>query len=91
MGYFMDVFERLTPQEISQEARALFAEERTRKVLNSWFRTREIADAAGQDESFPELRAAAQLEAIVEGLPLDITLTPSSPAPSGTPLPPATR
>ena len=69
----MDVFERLTPQEISQEARALFAEERTRKVLNSWFRTREIADAAGQDESFPELRAAAQLEAIVEGLPLDIS------------------
>lgn len=69
----MDVFERLTPQEISQEARALFAEERTRKVLNGWFRTREIADAAGQDESFPELRVAAQLEAIVEGLPLDIS------------------
>lgn len=42
-------------------------------MLNGWFRTREIADAAGQDESFPELRAAAQLEAIVEGLPLDIS------------------
>lgn len=72
----MKSFEFLTPEDISEKAKKLYREEReTHKVLNGWFLSREISadtdEACG--ESFPELRAACELEAIIEQLPLEIS------------------
>ena len=72
----MGIFEVLSPAEISGKAKILYSEERNNhKILNGWFLTREIAaDAAAQiNEKSPELRAAAELSAIIEKLPLEIS------------------
>lgn len=64
----------LSTAQIDEKARALFKEERTRKVLNGWFLSREIAAEADKNApADPENRAAAELEAIVAQLPLDLS------------------
>ena len=64
----------LSTAQIDEKARALFAQERTRKVLNGWFLSREIAFEADKTApADPENRAAAELEAIVAQLPLDLS------------------
>lgn len=70
----MEFLQLLTPEQLHQKAQALFAEERTRKVLNGWFLSRELADAV-PSEAYPdpESLAAAQLESIVKNLPLDLS------------------
>ncbi len=65
-----------TPEQLSEQAKKLYREEReAHKILNGWFLAKEIA--ADADEAMPalpaELRAAAELEAIVEQLPIEIS------------------
>ena len=64
-----------TPEQATQEAKKLFAEERGIKRLEGWFLAGEAAaDAEIRNPGLPaELLAAKQLEAIVERLPLDIS------------------
>ena len=72
----MELFDTLSPAGISDQAKALYREERTaHKILNGWFLSREIAAEADDrmEETFPELRAAGELEAIIEKLPLEIS------------------
>lgn len=72
----MQLFQMTTPVAVGDKAKALFNEERREhKVLNGWLLCREIsAQADAQSgETFPELRAAAELEAIVEQLPLELS------------------
>ena len=72
----MELFDIITPNTITDKAKALYKEERqTHKILNGWFLSREIAADADEamNESFPELRAAGELEAIIEKLPLEIS------------------
>lgn len=72
----MELFDTMSPDTVSGLAKTLYREERTaHKVLNGWFLTREIAAAADDvmKEMLPELRAAAELEAIIEKLPLEIS------------------
>jgi len=72
----MQIFEMLSPSVVSGKAKKLYDEERNNhKILNGWFLTREIA--ADTDEEINEknssLRAAAELSAIIEKLPLEIS------------------
>ena len=72
----MGIFETLSPDQISGKAKKLYREERNdHKILNGWFLTREIA--ADTDEktnaAYGALRAAAELAAIVEQLPLELS------------------
>lgn len=71
----MELFELLTPAELGHMAEELFQEERqTKKVLNGWFLSREIAaDASEGRELDPETRAATELEAVIDRLPLEIS------------------
>lgn len=72
----MKLYEILTPQNVTEKARCLFAEERaSHKILNGWFLSREIADevAQGSRETCAELLAAEQLEAVVDRLPLTLS------------------
>lgn len=72
----MELFTACTPEALTQKAKALYREEReSHKILNGWFLSREIAADAAQmlNESHPELRAAGELEAIIEKLPLEIS------------------
>ena len=71
----MQIFDIISPEEISKKAKSLYDDERSNhKVLNGWFLTREIAADTADEirEDNPELRAAAELSAIVEKLPLEI-------------------
>ncbi len=72
----MDLFQILTPADVSQRAQRLFAEERKEhKVLNGWFLLREIAaevDAQSTQDD-PELRAVEILEAMIRRIPLEIS------------------
>lgn len=72
----MKLFETSTPEVLTQKAKALYRQEREQhKILNGWFLSREIA--ADVDEKIggiqPELRAAAELSAVIEKLPLEIS------------------
>ncbi len=61
---------------IWEEAKALYYEEReAHKVLNGWFLSRELAadGAEAFDGTHPEKRAAKELRAIVEKLPIEIS------------------
>lgn len=61
--------------QVTEKAKRLYREERERhKVLNGWFLAKEIAADVSKDceELQPELRAAVELEAIIEKLPLEI-------------------
>ena len=72
----MQLFQMTTPAAVGDKAKALYNEERREhKVLNGWLLCREIsAQADAQSgEIFPELRAAAELEAILEQLPLELS------------------
>ncbi len=72
----MELFQTLDPHTLTQKAKALYSEERrSHKVLNGWFLSREIAADADEtmEEENPELRAAAELEAIVDKLPIEIS------------------
>jgi hypothetical protein len=64
-----------TPETITGMAKALFKEERAKKRLDGWFLAREIAYQKAKDSaSLPaELRAAEELKAILENLPLSIS------------------
>ena len=72
----MKLFETSTPEVLTQKAKALYRQEREQhKILTGWFLSREIA--ADVDEKIggiqPELRAAAELSAVIEKLPLEIS------------------
>ena len=72
----MNLLKAYSPEEITQKAKALYYEEReAHKILNGWFLSREIAADAGEAciETHPEKRAACELRAIVEQLPLEIS------------------
>lgn len=72
----MQLYKLLTPQAVSDKATSLFQEERSsHKVLNGWFLTREIAARVDAEtgETDPELRAAAELAAVIRELPLEIS------------------
>ena len=71
----MEIFEIMTPQMADKKARALFAQERTeKKILNGWFLSREIAWEASNGKALGlEEKAALELDAIVEQLPLELS------------------
>ncbi len=72
----MKLFTTLTPGALTDKAKKLYREEReSHKILNGWFLSKEIAADAGETmtDSHPELRAAAELEAIIAKLPLEIS------------------
>ena len=71
----MELYEFLTPEQISQRAKALFDEERkTKKILNGWFLSRELAaDATEGRQLGLEEKAVTELEAVIRGLPLEIS------------------
>ena len=72
----MELFSALTPSALTDKAKALYLEEReSHKVLNGWFLSKEIAADADEamTETHPELRAALELEAIIEKLPIEIS------------------
>ena len=72
----MQIFEMISPDAVSDKAKKLYDEERNNhKVLNGWFLTREIAADTADEVNEPnsELRAAAELSAIIEKLPLEIS------------------
>ena len=72
----MNLFDICKSEELLDSAKALYREEReAHRVLNGWFLSREIA--ADASEAFtgthPSERAASELRAIVEKLPLSIS------------------
>lgn len=70
----MELFTISTPDAITGKAKALYREEReAHKILNGWFLSREIAADAAPGERNPELRAAGELEAVIDRLPLEIS------------------
>ena len=60
---------------VSEEAKALFKEERAKKRVDGWFIAREIVCdmQSGLVGLSKEMRAARELEAIIEGLPLTLS------------------
>ncbi|MBQ3848729.1 MAG: hypothetical protein II748_07780 [Clostridia bacterium] len=60
---------------VSEEAKALFKEERAKKRVDGWFIAREIVCdmQSGLAGLSKEMRAARELEAIIEGLPLTLS------------------
>lgn len=71
----MEIFKTHSPAQLNEKAKALFTEERqTKKVLNGWFLSREMAADASQGLSLDEEeKAALELEAIIAQLPLEIS------------------
>ena len=71
----MEIFANHSPALLTEKAKALFTEERqTKKILNGWFLSREIAADASQGLQLgEEEKAALELEAIIEKLPLEIS------------------
>lgn len=72
----MELFSTVSPEMMTEKAKKLYLEEReSHKVLNGWFLAKEIAAEAGEstEEQHPELRAAVELEAIIERLPIEIS------------------
>lgn len=72
----MELFSTVTPAALTEKAKKLYREEReSHKILNGWFLSKEIAADADETmtETDPELRAAAELEAIIEKLPIEIS------------------
>lgn len=69
------LFQLLSEQQVSEKAKALFQEERTtKKVLNGWFLSRELAADATEGKALaPEKKAVVELEAVVAALPLEIS------------------
>lgn len=72
----MELFHTLSADALTEKAKKLYREEREcHKILNGWFLSKEIAADAAETmtETNPELRAAGELEAIIEKLPLEIS------------------
>ena len=72
----MELFSTVSPETMTDKAKKLYREEReSHKVLNGWFLAKEIAAEAGEatEEQHPELRAAIELEAIIDKLPIEIS------------------
>lgn len=72
----MELFNRMNYNAVTEKAKALFQEERTEhKILNGWLLSRELAAKADEEmtETHPELRAAGELEKIIDELPLEIS------------------
>ncbi len=72
----MKLFSICSPEALTEKAKRLYREEREdHKILNGWFRSREIATEADRTmgETFPELRAAGELEAIIRELPIELS------------------
>lgn len=71
----MNLFHQFSPEILTEKARALFNEERqTKKVLNGWFLAKEIAADASAGQDLPEEeKAALELEAVIDALPLEIS------------------
>lgn len=72
----MELFSILSHEMVTERAKKLYLEEReNHKVLNGWFIAKEIAAEAGEatEEQHPELRAAIELEAIIDKLPIAIS------------------
>ena len=71
----MNIFETRTPQQLTDGAKALYVEERqSKKILNGWFLAKEIAANASQGKALtPEDKAALELEAVIDQLPLEIS------------------
>ncbi len=65
-----------TPKKVTEMARALFKEERALKRLDGWFLARESArraDESGASGLQKEMRAALELDRIIDELPLSIS------------------
>ena len=71
----MKIFDIYTPKTADELARALFTQERKEKqILNGWFLSREIAWEATQGQTLSlEDKAAAELEAVIDRLPLELS------------------
>lgn len=72
----MKLFEMISPDVLTDKAKKLYRQEREEhKILNGWFLSREIAAEAdnAMHETQPELRAAGELEQIIEKLPIEIS------------------
>lgn len=71
----MDIFENRTPQQLKESAKALYTEEReTKKILNGWFLAKEISADASQGLNLQsEDKAALELEAVIDKIPLEIS------------------
>ena len=71
----MELFQWKNPGQIGLMAEALFREERaTKGVLNGWFLSREIAaDTTEGKQLDQETKAAAELEAVIASMPLEIS------------------
>ena len=71
----MHIFDIYTAQQADEKARALFKQERSEKqVLNGWFLSREIAWEASHGKTLSlEDKAACELEAVAEKLPLELS------------------
>lgn len=72
----MDLFSIISTEELSEKAKRLYREERSEhRILNGWFLSREIAWQADQNlkDVCPEMRAACELEAVIDRLPLEIS------------------
>ena len=72
----MKLFEMISTDVLTDKAKKLYRQEREEhKILNGWFLSREIAAEAdnAMHETQPELRAAGELEQIIEKLPIEIS------------------
>ena len=72
----MKLFDMISPDVLTDKAKKLYRQEREEhKILNGWFLSREIAAEAdnAMHETQPELRAAGELEQIIEKLPIEIS------------------
>ena len=71
----MEIFNTCTPKQLNESAKALYTEERqTKKILNGWFRAKEIAANATENlDLSPEDKAVTELEAVIDQLPLEIS------------------
>ncbi len=71
----MELFQIYTPEELNTRAEFLFREEREpKKNLSGWFLSREIAADASQGKTLDiETKAALELEAVIEKLPLELS------------------
>ncbi len=70
-----NMFVNSSADQITQMAKALFKEERAIKRLDGWFLAREIAAEAVENlgDFSGEMRAALELKAIIERIPLSIS------------------
>ena len=71
----MNLLHQFSPKVLTEKAKALFNEERqTKKILNGWFLAKEIAADASTGLNLPEEeKAALELEAVIDALPLEIS------------------